>query len=54
MKQALRISILMFGIVGTYLSAAAPQVPAPDGGPIITCPTNQNSKCNNSGGLPPL
>ena len=55
MKQALRISILMFGIVGTYISAAVPQVPAPDGGPIITCPAQQQlqNKCNNSGGLPP-
>jgi hypothetical protein len=37
MKQAIRISILMFGLVGTYLAAAVPQVPAPDGGPIAVC-----------------
>lgn len=39
MKHAVRISILMFGIVGTYLVAAVPQVPALDGGPIITHPS---------------
>jgi hypothetical protein len=38
MKQAIRISILMFGLVGTYVAAAVPQVPAPDGGPILLCP----------------
>jgi len=58
MKQTLRITILMFGIVGTYISAAVPQVPqvpAPDGGPILTCPAQQQlqSKCSNNGGLPP-
>jgi hypothetical protein len=46
MKRAIRITILMFGLVGTYVSASAPQVPAPDGGPIITC----HSRC----GLPPM
>ncbi len=50
MKQALRISILMFGLLGTFLSVATPQVPTPDGGPIILCP---EAKCQ-SGGLPPL
>jgi hypothetical protein len=32
MKHVIRISILMLGLVGTYASAAVPQVPAPDGG----------------------
>ena len=32
MKRIIRISILMLGLVGTYASAAVPQVPAPDGG----------------------
>lgn len=36
MKHAIRIAILMFGLVGTYVLAAVPQVPAPDGGPICT------------------
>jgi hypothetical protein len=41
MKQAIRIAILMCGLVGTYVAAAViPQVPAPeDGGPIPVCPT---------------
>jgi hypothetical protein len=38
MKHAIRISILMLGLMGTYVAAAVPQVPAPDGGPILTCP----------------
>jgi hypothetical protein len=38
MKHAVRMAILMFGLVGTYVSAAVPQVPTPDGGPILTCP----------------
>jgi hypothetical protein len=41
MKQAVRISVLMFGIMGTYIAAAVPQVPAPDGGPIFVCPPSQ-------------
>lgn len=32
MKQIIRISILMLGLVGTYASAAVPRGPAPDGG----------------------
>lgn len=28
MKHAVRISILMLGLVGTYVAAAVPQVPA--------------------------
>lgn len=38
MKRAIRISILMVGIVGTFIAAAVQQVPAQDGGPIIMCP----------------
>jgi hypothetical protein len=38
MKLAIRISILMVGLVGTYVAAAVPQVPALDGGPIPLCP----------------
>jgi len=38
MKRAIRISVLMVGLVGTFLVAAAPQVPAADGGPILVCP----------------
>jgi hypothetical protein len=41
MKHAVRMSILMLGLVGTYVAAAVPQVPALDGGPILTCPPQQ-------------
>ena len=35
MKRALRIAILMVGLVGTFIAAAVQQVPAADGGPLI-------------------
>jgi hypothetical protein len=57
MKQAVRISVLMFGLVGTYVAAAVPQVPTPDGGPILTCPPQQqlqNRGCSGGNGLPPM
>jgi hypothetical protein len=38
MKRTIRIAILMLGLVGTFLAAAAQQVPAKDGGPLILCP----------------
>jgi len=39
MKRAIRISVLIVGIVGTFIAAAVQPVPAvADGGPIITCP----------------
>ena len=52
MKQVVRISILMLGLVGTYIAAAVPKFAAADGGPIITCPPQQQlqQKC---GGQPP-
>lgn len=56
MKHAIRISILMCGLVGTYVAAAVPQVPAPDGGPIYLCPPQQQQlqgKCP-SGQQPPM
>jgi hypothetical protein len=52
MKQAFRTSILMLVLAGTYVAAAVPQVPAPDGGPILTCPPN-TTKCQ-GGALPPM
>ena len=54
MKQAVRISVLMFGLVGTYVVAAVPQVPAPDGGPILTCVPQQQLAEKCSGSLPPM
>lgn len=43
MKRAIRISILMLGLVGTYVAASVQQVPAFDGGPIMVCPPNQRN-----------
>jgi hypothetical protein len=54
MKQAIRISVLMFGLVGTYVAAAVPQVPTPDGGPILLCPPQQQLQGNCQTGLPPI
>jgi hypothetical protein len=44
MKQVIRICVLMCGLVGTYVLAAVPQVPAPDSGPIIVCPPQQQEQ----------
>lgn len=38
MKRAIRIAVLIVGVVGTFMVAAAPLVPAADGGPLILCP----------------
>ncbi len=38
MKNLLRVLILVLGLVGTYIAAAAPMAPLQDGGPISTCP----------------
>jgi hypothetical protein len=43
MTRAIRILILMVGLVGTFVAAAVQQVPAQDGGPLILCPPG--SKC---------
>lgn len=40
MKRAFRIAILIVGLVGTFLTATVPLVPAADGGPLILCPPN--------------
>jgi hypothetical protein len=37
MKRTIRISILMLGLVGTFIAAAVQQVPAQDGGPLLLC-----------------
>lgn len=50
MKLAIRTSILMLGLMGTYVAASVQQVPAQDGGPILVCPPKQpNCQVN----LPP-
>ena len=41
MKRAIRIGILIVGLVGTFVAAAVPQVPTADGGPLILCPPKQ-------------
>jgi hypothetical protein len=49
MKHAIRISVLMVGLVGTYVVAALPMVAALDGGSIPLCPpqlAGQTGKCN--------
>ena len=37
MKRAIRMLILMVGLVCTYVSVATPMLNAFDGGPIPTC-----------------
>ena len=50
MKRAIRMSILMVGLVGTFVAAAVQPVPAADGGPILLCPP-KTPNCSSS--LPP-
>jgi len=50
MKRAIRISILMVGLVGTFIAAAVQPVPAADGGPLLLCPPKQQN-CSTT--LPP-
>jgi hypothetical protein len=38
MKRAIRIFVLTLGLVGTYVAAALPPVPTPEGFPIPVCP----------------
>jgi len=47
MKRTVRIAILIVGLVGTFMAAAAPLVPAADGGPLILCPPRQ-ANCQSS------
>ena len=47
MKRAIRIAVLIVGVVGTFMAAAAPLVPAADGGPLILCPPKQ-ANCQSS------
>ena len=51
-KSALRARViyamverLMIAFVSTYVVAAAPRVPAPDGGPIPVCPPKRGWNC---------
>jgi hypothetical protein len=42
MKRTIRITLLMVGLVGTFIAAAVQKVPAQDGGPLILCPPTQH------------
>ncbi len=44
MKRAIRVLLLML-MVGTYVTAAVPRVPAPDGGPMPLCPPSRGPHC---------
>ena len=47
MKRAVRIFILMVGIVGTFIAAAVQQVPAAGRRPTVSVPTENNQLLNN-------
>jgi hypothetical protein len=45
MKRAVRMLILMVGLVCTYTAFAAPAFTAPDGGPIPLCNPKNPANC---------
>jgi hypothetical protein len=51
MKRVIRIAVLIVGLVGTFMAAAAPLVPAADGGPLLLCPPRQ-ANCKTTPALP--
>ncbi len=50
-KLAIRVAILLVGMVGTFMAASLQPVSAADGGPLILCPPRQTG-CQST--LPPL
>lgn len=50
-KLAIRVAILLVGMVGTFMAASLQPVSAADGGPLILCPPKQQG-CQST--LPPL
>jgi len=50
-KRAIRIAVLIAGLVGTFLAANVQTVPVADGGPIFLCPPG-NTHCQAN--LPPI
>jgi hypothetical protein len=48
---AIRVAILLVGMVGTFMAASLQPVSAADGGPLILCPPKQQG-CQST--LPPL
>ena len=49
-KRAIRIAIVVVGLVGTFIAASIPPVPVADGGPIFLCPPGHHCQSN----LPPI
>jgi hypothetical protein len=49
-KHAIRIAILIAGLVGSFLAANVRTVPVADGGPIMVCPPGHHCQAD----LPPL
>jgi len=45
MKRIVRITVLILGLVGTYVAAATPQVPAQDKDSVPICPLPQPKNC---------
>ena len=50
-KLAVRIAILVVGMIGTFIAASTQPISLADGGPIFTCPP-KTSTCQTD--LPPL
>jgi hypothetical protein len=50
-KLAIRIAILVVGMVGTFVAASVQTVPVADGGPIFLCPPGTQKTCQTT--LPP-
>jgi hypothetical protein len=50
-KLAVRIAILVVGLIGTYIAASTQPISIADGGPIFTCPP-KTPTCQTN--LPPL
>jgi hypothetical protein len=45
MKRAVRLLIVVVGLIGAYVTVAAPVLQAFDGGPIPLCNPNTPEKC---------
>jgi len=46
MKRSIRAVVLMLAFASTFVAAAAPRVPAPDGGPLPMCPPKKGPNCS--------
>jgi hypothetical protein len=44
--KRIRALFLMLMFVTTFVAAAAPRVPAPDGGPLPMCPPSKGPNCS--------